>query len=236
MMNERKKIEALLGRFLEGQTSEAEEHALAEYFSCNDNIPEEWTVYKEMFDSFKTDSYDFSEEEMEAMLTPAPSRKMTILYLWPWVSAACVAAIAVLVALNPWQKVPVADDSSTVAHVEKVETSFSATIKEQVKSSGQEAALTSVVQDTQPAKLTKKKKRSATANRHHLVSDALGEIDELMLAVTTSDEQVESYDVRMIGDGKVVTKHLEDGSSHSYIILTSAEDNERTIIPMTTNL
>ena len=239
MMNDQEKIKSLLGKFLEGQTTEAEEQALAEYFSDNDDIdiPEEWMAYKQMFESFKTDAYDFSEKEMEDMLAPKPRKKTNIRHLWPWASAACVAAaIAVLAVLHAWQKVPQTDDSTTIARIEKVETSVDATPNEQDKASMQEVNPMPVKQTSRPSKLTKTTKRLATDKKHHSVGEALEQIDKLTASVTTADEQVESYHVRMIGDGQVVTKHLEDGSSQSYIILTSADDNEQAIIPMTTNL
>ena len=68
MKYSREYIERLLGRFVEGLTTETEELTLAEYFEIAEDIPAEWMDYKEMFSSFKTDDYDFSEEELDALL------------------------------------------------------------------------------------------------------------------------------------------------------------------------
>ena len=46
-----KDIEQLLQRFMDGLTSVEEEHRLGDYFRQND-VPEEWSAYKEMFAFF----------------------------------------------------------------------------------------------------------------------------------------------------------------------------------------
>jgi hypothetical protein len=69
MKYSREYIERLLGKFVDGLTTELEEQQLAEYFDTADDIPAEWQVYKEMFRSFKTDDYNFSNAELDAMLT-----------------------------------------------------------------------------------------------------------------------------------------------------------------------
>lgn len=45
-----KEIEALLDKYMDGDTSANEEQALRSYFaSCGNNIPEEWHIYKALF-------------------------------------------------------------------------------------------------------------------------------------------------------------------------------------------
>lgn len=62
-------IEQLLARFLDGQTSEAEEKLLGDYFREAEDVPVEWKAYQEMFASFDTDAFDFSDEELDVMCT-----------------------------------------------------------------------------------------------------------------------------------------------------------------------
>lgn len=100
MKQEKQYIEELLRKFLEGQTSESEEQTLSDYFCSAKDIPAEWQKYKEMFQSFKTDAYDFSEEEIDAMLAPAVEKKTKVVRIWPWAAAACVVvAIGIFVTL-----------------------------------------------------------------------------------------------------------------------------------------
>ena len=74
-MRQKEYIASLLEKFLEGQSTEAEEQTLSEYFDSADDVPAEWVAYQELFRSFTTDAYDFGNEEIDAMLAPTPSRK-----------------------------------------------------------------------------------------------------------------------------------------------------------------
>ena len=112
MKHTKENIKELLERFLNGQTTETEEQLLADYFRDVDTIPEEWQTYKDIFDSFKTDAYDFSDEEIDAMLTPNVEKKTKVIRLWPWTSVACVAAVIALFIWHPWNNTSVIDPSS----------------------------------------------------------------------------------------------------------------------------
>ena len=105
-------IEQLLRRFMDGETTELEEQFLAEYFSRSDSIPEEWEAYREMFESFSTDAYDFTEEELMGETHPVPpcegGRKNAgqqsihnIIKIWPWLAAACIAALMIVFLVPP---------------------------------------------------------------------------------------------------------------------------------------
>lgn len=63
-------IEQLLARFVDGQTSEAEEKLLADYFRSAKDVPEEWKAYQAMFASFDADAYEFTDEELDGMCLP----------------------------------------------------------------------------------------------------------------------------------------------------------------------
>lgn len=167
-MNPRKEyIEKLLERFLKGQTSETEEQVLTDFFCEMSDVPEEWQVYQDIFTSFQTDAYDFSVQEIDAMLTPVPEKKTRIIPLWTWVSTAVAAAVVFILLMKP------ADP--------KVD---------------------------------------------------LNELEELTASVTIPGEQVDSYNISMVGDGTVVTKTLSDGTTSSYLVLASTGDEEREIIPL----
>lgn len=59
-------ISALLHRFMDGETTEHEEQLLAQYFATAKDIPTEWQEYKLMFDSFDSQAYDFSDEQLDS--------------------------------------------------------------------------------------------------------------------------------------------------------------------------
>ncbi len=96
MIQTKKNIGKLLERFVQGLTTESEEQLLSDYFSTAEAIPEEWMVYKELFDSFSTDVYDFSEDEKDAMLARVPRKKGKSVTLWIWAVAACAVAVMVI--------------------------------------------------------------------------------------------------------------------------------------------
>lgn len=93
-------IEQLLKRFMDGETTEQEEQFLTEYFSKSDSIPEEWETYREMFASFATDAYDFTEEELSTFVKEEKPKPRNI-KMWPWLAAACVAALMVIFLAPP---------------------------------------------------------------------------------------------------------------------------------------
>lgn len=96
MIQTNENIGKLLERFVQGLTTESEEQLLSDYFCTAEAIPEEWMVYKELFDSFSTDVYDFSEDEKDAMLARVPRKKAKSVTLWIWAVAACAAAVMVI--------------------------------------------------------------------------------------------------------------------------------------------
>ena len=96
MIQTNENIGKLLERFVQGLTTESEEQLLSDYFSTAEAIPEEWMVYKELFDSFSADVYDFSEDEKDAMLARVPRKKAKSVTLWIWAVAACVVAVMVI--------------------------------------------------------------------------------------------------------------------------------------------
>ena len=96
MIQTKENIGKLLERFVQGLTTESEEQLLSDYFCTAEAIPEEWMVYKDLFDSFSTDVYDFSEDEKDAMLARVPRKKAKSATLWIWAVAACAVAVMVI--------------------------------------------------------------------------------------------------------------------------------------------
>ena len=91
-------IKELLLRFTEGQTTEAEEEVLKDYFTHSEHIPEEWETYKDLFSSFDTEAYDFTQEEVDAMFVAEPAKKRAI---WPWIAAACAIGALIMFVTPP---------------------------------------------------------------------------------------------------------------------------------------
>lgn len=102
MKQAREYIKELLDKFLEGQTTEAEEQILSKYFCEANDISPAWLKYKQLFMSFKTDAYDFSKEEIDALLIPNQLKKPSVIPLWTLVSAVSAAVVLLLLVWHPW--------------------------------------------------------------------------------------------------------------------------------------
>lgn len=119
MKYEMEYIEGLLEKFLEGLTVEEEEQMLQDFFCTAEDIPASWQMYKDLFLSFETDAYKFSEGEIDAILTPVIEKKTRGVHLWKWAVAAC-AVFAVI--YNSVKAIPAEDtQQATISTSELLE-------------------------------------------------------------------------------------------------------------------
>ena len=88
-------IEALLDKFMDGQTTVEEEALLADYFRSAD-VPAEWEDYRAMFDYFDSGMEDglVPVEQSRPSLTRQMGRRW-----WGIAAAACIAAAIVVTAV-----------------------------------------------------------------------------------------------------------------------------------------
>jgi hypothetical protein len=87
-------IEALLDKFMDGQTTVEEETLLAEYFRSHD-VPAEWEDYRDMFGYFDCGMQgDLPVQQPQAPLTRLMGRRW-----WGIAAAACITAAIVVAAM-----------------------------------------------------------------------------------------------------------------------------------------
>ena len=242
MKYSREYIERLLGKFVDGLTTELEEQQLAEYFDTADDIPAEWQVYKEMFCSFKTDDYNFSNAELDAMLTSdvavEPSAALILpkhtSHIWRWMSvAACAAVVVAFVAIRPWAAFT--DNTSAVDKMVAVEKSKRV---DEVKSDvdivkthdtgmPEKSGIldNSAKRKTQSKRLTKKRLPTVEPS-------VVNSVDNIIATVTLPNEQVESYEIRKVGEANIVTKCYDDGTSASFIVSCSDDELSSQLIAL----
>ena len=230
MKYSREYIERLLGKFVDGLTTELEEQRLAEYFDTADDIPAEWQVYKEMFRSFKTDDYNFSNAELDAMLTqPKPA-----LHIWRWVAvAACAAVVVAFVAIRPWTAFT--ENTSAVDKIVAVEKPKKADgvkydvgiVKTQDTGMTEKSGIldNSAKRKTQSKRLTKKRLPTVEPS-------VVNRVDNIIATVTLPNEQVESYEIRKVGEANIVTKCYDDGTSASFIVSCSDDELSSQLIAL----
>ena len=104
-----KDTEILIQKYLNGETTAEEERLLALEVT-RENVPDDWKVIAEMLGELTVDEALFNQMMAER------SRKSRIVKLWPWVAAACVAAL-LIVFLSPPRK-----DAPSKPQIAKVET------------------------------------------------------------------------------------------------------------------
>ena len=104
-----KDTEILIQKYLNGETTAEEERMLALEVT-RENVPDDWKVIAEMLGELTVDEALFDQMMAEC------SRKSRIVKLWPWVAAACVAAL-LIVFLSPPRK-----DAPSKPQIAKVET------------------------------------------------------------------------------------------------------------------
>ena len=104
-----KDTEILIQKYLNGETTAEEERMLALEVT-RENVPDDWKVIAEMLGELTVDEALFNQMMAER------SRKSRIVKLWPWVAAACVAAL-LIVFLSPPRK-----DAPSKPQIAKVET------------------------------------------------------------------------------------------------------------------
>lgn len=238
-MKQNEYIASLLEKFLEGQSTEAEEQTLSEYFNSADDVPAEWAAYQELFHSFKTDAYDFSDEEIGAMLAPIPSKKGIVVGLLRWSAVAC-AIIAVLagawlyykdIAPSPTiSQKPVITQNEVKKVAEKNGEDKKVTVREKIESP------TLLAHKEQPiVKHRKKAKRivekEATAPTTDEVSTS--ELLETVNVLTTMDAEYASITAKPHKNGFLVNVMCTDGEASSFLLQRSSDG---TSLKLTTQL
>ena len=177
-------IKELLLRFTEGQTTEAEEEVLKDYFTHSEHIPEEWEAYKDLFSSFDTDAYDFTQEEVDVMFVAEPAKKRAI---WPWLAIAGIAACLFLV----FTLYPQKSADTLVANNNKVETKTIPVVPEKITNAEEKTIC------EQPSTPSKQKARKAVTKKPQPTIQSETPLKETA-SPTTSEMTAEEYMEAMI--------------------------------------
>ncbi len=93
MIKNRKSIEALLAKFMDGRSSREEERVLAEYF-CSADVPKEWRAYQEMFSYFDSGMPDVGVADNRIA-----HRKPLLRRVYWWIGGVAAVAMALLLLL-----------------------------------------------------------------------------------------------------------------------------------------
>ena len=239
-MKQNEYIASLLEKFLEGQSTEAEEQTLSEYFNSADDVPAEWAAYQELFRSFTTDAYDFSDREIDAMLAPTRSNKGIVVNLLRWSAVAC-AIIVVLagawlyykdIAPSPTiSQKPVITQNEVKKVAEKSEMDKKVTVREQIES----PTLLAHKEQQPVMKHRKKAKRIAEKEVQAPTTDEVSttELLETVSVLTTMDTEYASITAKPHKNGFLVNVMCTGGEASSFLLQRSSDG---TSLKLTTQL
>ena len=146
-------IEALLDKFMNGQTTVEEEALLADYFR-NADVPAEWEDYRTMFDYFDhgMEEYLVTTEQSRPSLTRIMGRRW-----WGIAAAACITAAIVATAMlhHPTRIVQPETPPVTAQRIDTI-----ATPATTVETEPQQLASATPVSPENPARSTRPTSRS----------------------------------------------------------------------------
>lgn len=239
-MKQKEYIASLLEKFLEGQSTEAEEQTLSGYFDSADDVPAEWAAYQELFRSFTTDAYDFSDEEIDAMLAPTPSKKGIVVSLLRWSAVGCTI-IAVLagawlyykdIAPSPTiSQKPVITQNEVKKVAEKNGEDKKVTMREKIES----PTLLAHKEQLPTMKHRKTAKRIAEKEAQAPTTDEVTttELLETVSVLTTMDAEYASITAKPHKNGFLVNVMCTDGEASSFLLQRSSDG---TSLKLTTQL
>lgn len=223
MIQTKENIGKLLERFVQGLTTESEEQLLSDYFSTAEAIPEEWMVFKELFDSFSTDVYDFSEDEKDAMLARVPRKKGKSVTLWIWAVAACAVAVMVIA-------IPMMRNSGEMAQKPVAEIRRQAEVKRVVETTPNVPPQKVEPRAETAPKPAKSAGRAQEKQTERISTPELLEAVALLADVVPDDIVISSHD-----DEFKVSTVSDNGNSNSYMLRRGLGESSIELISQSIN-
>ena len=223
MIQTNENIGKLLERFVQGLTTESEEQLLSDYFSTAEAIPEEWMVFKELFDSFSTDVYDFSEDEKDAMLARVPRKKGKSVTLWIWAVAACAVAVMVIA-------IPMMRNSGEMAQKPVAEVRRQAEVKRVVETTPNVPPQKVEPRAETAPKPAKSAGRPQEKQTERISTPELLEAVALLADVVPDDIVISSHD-----DEFKVSTVSDNGNSNSYMLRRGLGESSIELISQSIN-
>lgn len=223
MIQTKENIGKLLERFVQGLTTESEEQLLSDYFCTAEAIPEEWMVYKELFDSFSTDVYDFSEDEKDVMLARVPRKKAKSATLWIWAVAACIVAVMVIA-------IPMMRNSGEMAQKPVAEVRRQAEVKRVVETTPDVPPQKVEPRAVTAPKPAKSAGRAQEKQTERISTPELLEAVALLADVVPDDIVISSQD-----DEFKVSTVSDNGSSNSYMLRRGSGESSIELISQSIN-
>lgn len=217
----------LVNRYLNAETTIEEEQQLLQYYAETDNTltPEERDVRLLLLSSAQlTGEFALSEEkagEFDQLMAKKPAKRIAIY----WIVSAAAAVILVFFLLTNKQ-VDNVPNQPQVASVSQ---------KEIAKPLQQETVTANPPVAVEPEQaITERHTPKQPKRKPHRSAPAITErqVNNMMSATNYTNEQVESYRLQPVGDATIVTKTCSDGTSASYIVCLSDDNEGLHVVPI----
>ena len=180
-------------------------------------------VYKELFDSFSTDVYDFSEDEKDAMLAQVPRKKAKSARLWIWAADACAVAVMVIA-------IPMMRNSGEMAQKPVAEVRRQAEVKRVVATTPDVATQKVEPRAETAPKPAKSAGRAQKKQTERISTPELLEAVALLADVVPDDIVISSQD-----DEFKVSTVSDNGSSNSYMLRRGSGESSIELISQSIN-
>ena len=216
-LNNKEIRKEILGRYLDAETTIAEERALVEYFMQHNLDDEERAVAAMIVAENNISRVGFDENSTRVSV----NKNSRVRY---WLAGAA-AAIAVAVTCFVW----ICGDNAVDADVEKttiasnVDNPHVTDTKDSIPKTAQSTNMkVKGIEDDE--RMPKCELRQSPQKPHRLVDDILAVLD-------VDDDALVSCDIAMKGDGALVTKVFSKGEKRTYL-LTFGKDGEYDLIAL----
>ena len=216
-LNNKEIRKEILRRYLDAETTIAEERALVEYFMQHNSDDEERAVAVMIVAENNISRVGFDENSARVSV----NRNSRARYWW----AGLVAAIAVAVTCFVW----ICGDNAVDADVEK--TTIASNVENPYVTDTKDSIPQTVQSTNMKVKGMKDDERMPKCESRQLPKKPHRLVDDILAVLDVDDDALVSCDIAMKGDGALVTKVFSKGEKRTYL-LTFGKDGEYDLIAL----
>lgn len=221
----------LVNRYLNAETTIEEEQQLRQYYVQTDEVltPEENDVRLLIMSSARfAGEFAPSEEkadQFDRLMARKPAKRVALY----WIASAAAAVIVAFFLFTNKQTDEVPSQPQILA-VQATKTSKKNAEQQPQESVTEPRPITVEPEQAIVERPAIKQPRRKTHRNDAAITER--QINNIMSASNFANEQVETYRLQPVGDATIVTKTLSDGTSSSYIVSLSDDNEGLHVVPI----